>query len=134
MARLGGDEFAVIVPLTGAETAEQLGARLASGCTLAMPTNLPDDELLRDADVVSEAVLHLAWSVGVAPVCEPTDLVVVLGRADAALYAAKGGRAAAVYDPAPHDHSAAIPGQRPAARTRDLQAAGPSSLVAGGAR
>lgn len=79
LGRLGGEEFAIVLPETGlieaVEVAERL--RLSLG---AMPVP------------VGDATLRMTVSIGVAA-CRDGDTTIdrALGRADRALYAAKGG-------------------------------------------
>jgi diguanylate cyclase (GGDEF)-like protein len=110
LARLGGDEFAAVLPHD-----TLLTMRLFSASSVFV--DAPIGELLR-------------ISTGMTLVCGPSDLAVLLARADDTMYRAKNGPAA--YDPATGDHAAPlITGPRPKVRTRDLVGSG---LVAGGGR
>jgi diguanylate cyclase (GGDEF)-like protein len=112
LARLGGDEFAAVLRLRDGETPRSLGEALAS------VTHRPVD--LRGA-----GSLRVSVSVGVAPVPrvgQPTELGEMLGRADAAMYRSKQTGAVAVYAPWMDDHTTSQSGDRPAVRTRDLDA------------
>jgi len=97
VGRLGGDEFAVIVPLSGATSAEVTG-RLGAGLVARFA----------DPFEVAGLELHADLSIGLT-VHEPgghlTDscATLLLRRADAALYDAKRtGASAVVWDPARH--------------------------------
>lgn len=105
VARLGGDEFVVLVELRGGESAEDVGAALAEAS---------------DAVSVDDDRVVVTFSVGVAEVRAPADLTAVLACADAAMYRAKQGNGVAVFHPVRDDHSAPVPRQRQAVRTRDL--------------
>ena len=138
VARLSGDEFAVVVPMRRGESAETIGGALAdaSDSPIVVPVNLPDD-LGDEDDRVREVELSMTWSVGVEDVRKPTPLFLALAHADAAMYAAKRDRslAAVRFDAVRHDHTAPVPGQRPATgtRTRELSRMDPP-VAAWGAR
>lgn len=115
LARLGGDEFAAVLRLRAGETPRALGRALASATD--EPIDLP-----------GAASLSLTVSVGVALVPragQPTELGEMLGRADAAMYRSKQTGAVAVYAPRMDDHTTSQSGDRPAVRTRDLDAREP---------
>jgi len=79
--RFGGDEFAVLMPQTNAGDAAALADRIRNA-TKAFPV------------IVAGEAIYLGVSVGIAQwrAKEDDSLEVLLGRADAALYAAKNAR------------------------------------------
>jgi diguanylate cyclase (GGDEF)-like protein len=83
-ARIGGDEFAIILPDTSARSADTLRVRLA--------------QKLESVDLVDEDKLTLkaSASFGVAAFPDAGDTVdAIIQRADADMYAQKGGQPAA---------------------------------------
>ncbi|KAF1854866.1 hypothetical protein Lal_00002517 [Lupinus albus] len=77
LGRLGGEEFAAILPETGDGKAALVAERLRAGV-----------EALR-VDLAGGDVLRLTLSLGIAGKRPGETLESLLGRADAALYAAK---------------------------------------------
>ncbi|MBP2291468.1 GGDEF domain-containing response regulator [Azospirillum rugosum] len=79
LGRLGGEEFAIVLPETGLGEAVEVAERLRLSLS-DMPVRLGD------------TTLHMTVSIGVAA-CRDGDASIdrALGRADRALYAAKGG-------------------------------------------
>lgn len=84
VARYGGDEFAVLLERADPDAAEHLGRRLV--------------ESLRAPFSVAGHLIEIGTSVGAALTEESDDVDTVIGRADAAMYAAKraGGNQVAV--------------------------------------
>lgn len=79
VVRLGGEEFAVIMPETDVATAAMIGERLCHR-TADAPFDIPTQGVQ----------LPLTISIGVATMkAEDTDGMVMLERADQALYRAK---------------------------------------------
>ncbi len=78
LARIGGDEFAVVLPRCELEEAEEVGGEITTA--------------IRERMSVEPEIPPLTASVGIAAfgVGERLSYETVLGRADAAMYAAKG--------------------------------------------
>lgn len=91
-ARLGGDEFALLVESGGSP--EQLAWQL--------------EAVLQEPFMVSETILHLSASIGIADTVHASSVDDLLRNADVAMYCAKSDpqRSSARFDPSMNEQSA----------------------------